>query len=142
MNKILCVPGDSSSLEKVRNFVIEFAKEVGFKGDDLGSIELAVDEGVTNIIRHAYDEDPDIPEDKKVVEIELIKIDSGMEIRLRDNARPFNPRNVPLPDIEKHVRDGKTHGLGVFAMKIFMDEIEHNYYEGRGNEIILRKFIK
>jgi serine/threonine-protein kinase RsbW len=109
---ILCIPGETDHLDKIREFVTEFSREAGFPDGTLGEIEFAVDEAATNIVKHAYGEDPDIPEENRIIEIEMRKIDGGIQVVLRDRAKPFNPKNVPLPDMESHLAQKKTHGLG------------------------------
>ncbi len=140
---ILKVPGETDYLAEIREFVTGFAREAGFSEEVLGEIEFAVDEAATNIVRHAYGEDPDIPEEKRIIEIEIDKVPDGIRIALQDRAKPFNPVNVPLPDMEQHLVQFKTHGLGVFAMKNFMDSLEHEYVPGVGNRItLIKKFVK
>lgn len=137
---ILKIPGETNYLAKIRQFVIAYAESIGFQGKIIGEIQFAVDEAATNIIKHAYDEDPDLPEDKRVIEVEVNEFERGLEITLKDRAKPFNPKNYPLPDLDKHVATRKTHGLGVFAMKKFMDEIDHYYEQGVGNVVTMRKY--
>lgn len=139
---ILKIPGETSYLSRIREFVLDFAKTLGFDEEGLGDIEMSVDEAATNIIRHGYDEDPDLPDENKVIEIEITKIDNGIEIAIQDRGKPYNPKNAPIPNLEKHFEQMKTHGLGIFAMKQFMDELEHNYISGKGNLITMRKYLK
>jgi len=138
---ILRIAGKTESLARIREFVLTFARELGFSEDKLGEIEMAVDEAATNIIRHSYNEDSEIPEDRRVIEVEVKKLDNGIELQVSDFGKPFNPVGVPLPDLERHVESKKTHGLGVFSMKVFMDEMEHQYLPGVGNIITMRKFF-
>lgn len=138
---VLKVPGDTGRLEKIRGFVAEFAREAGCTPGIVGEIEFAVDEAATNIVKHAYGEDPEIPEERRIIEIEIGKVPEGIRITLCDRAKPFNPENVPLPDLDSHLAGHKTHGLGVFAMKSFMDSMEHSYIPGVGNRIVLTKRV-
>jgi len=115
--------------------------QLGLSEEITSDVEFAVDEGVTNIIKHAYDEDPDIPDENRIIEVEMQFQDDELEVILRDRARPYNPINAPLPDLTAHLSKRKTHGLGVFAMKKFMDRMEHSYITGFGNEVHLFKKI-
>ncbi len=137
----LTLPGQTDYLQEIRTFSINYARTLGFKEEELSQIEMAVDEAATNIIRHAYQEDPGLPDSRKFIEIELRKIDQGMEIILRDQGRPYDPTQRPMPDIDKHVKEGRTTGLGVFTMKTFMDNLEYHYIQGTGNEIIMTKYL-
>jgi anti-sigma regulatory factor (Ser/Thr protein kinase) len=143
MNKlVLKIPGETNFLSKIREFALSFAEKMGFDEGALGDIEMAVDEWATNIIRHSYGEDPEFPSEKRIIEVEVNKLENGIEIVFQDRGKPYNPKNTPLPDLRKHVEERKTHGLGVFAMKQFMDELDYQYVSGVGNRIVLRKFLK
>ncbi|NPV02761.1 MAG: ATP-binding protein [Brevinematales bacterium] len=137
----LRIAGVTDSLSRIREFVLSFAKEQGFSDDKLGEIEMAVDEAATNVIRHSYAEDPEIPDNNRVLEIEVKGIEKGLEVAVSDFGKAFNPVGVPLPDLEKHATSLKTHGLGIFSMKVFMDEMTHEFVPGIGNKIIMRKFL-
>lgn len=144
---VLKVPGETDYLEKIRQFVSDFAGACGFSEEEKGDIEISADEAATNIVKHAYLQDPSIPDRDKTIDIVLETIPNGMEIRIRDRGRPFNPNSWPMPDMAEHVAKKKTHGLGIFAMKMFMDEIDHQYVEESagekaGNLVVLRKYLK
>ena len=135
----LRLPGETDYLARLREFTLDYARELGFDETVLGEIEMSVDEAATNVIRHAYGEDPDLPDEKRRIEIELSSDEKQFIVLIRDFGRPYNPVNAPLPDLEKHFEERKTHGLGVFAMRTFMDNMEHHYSERSGNELMMRK---
>ncbi len=142
MNKLtIKIPGETDYLSSIRNFVNSYCLKLGISADVIGDIEFAVDEGVTNIIKHAYDEDPDLPDENRVIELEIEQQNDEIVVILKDHAGPYNPVNASLPDLNAHVASRKTHGLGVFAMKKFMDRMEHRYISGFGNEVRLYKKI-
>jgi anti-sigma regulatory factor (Ser/Thr protein kinase) len=138
--RTLRIMADTANLEKIRDFVAESAQDAGLPESDMAGVLMSVDETATNIIRHAYREDPDIPEEDRWIEVETEAENGDFLLRLRDRGKPFNPVNVPAPDMEKHFEENRTHGLGIFAVKSFMDGIEHTYSDG--NEVLIRKRIK
>ncbi len=137
----LRLPGETDYLARLREFTTDYARELGFDETALGEIEMSVDEAATNVIRHAYGEDPDLPDEKRRIEIELSFDEENFIVLIRDFGRPYNPVNAPIPDLKKHIEERKTHGLGVFAMRSFMDSLEHKYSEHFGNELIMRKAL-
>ncbi|MCB0275665.1 MAG: ATP-binding protein, partial [Calditrichaeota bacterium] len=50
----LKLPADSANLDIIRRFVSGIAENMGFSGDDIYEIELAVDEACANVVKHAY----------------------------------------------------------------------------------------
>jgi anti-sigma regulatory factor (Ser/Thr protein kinase) len=142
---VLKVPGETDYLGKIRQFVNDFADACGFSDEEKGDIEMSADETATNIVQHAYVQDPSIPEQDRTIEVTLESIPNGMEIRFQDRGRPFDPKSRPMPDMAEQIVRKRTHGMGIFAMKMFMDEIDHKYIEGPahpGNLVTLRKFKK
>ncbi len=135
----LALPGETDYLQQIRNFINGHTSHLGFSEQDRAEIEMAVDEAATNIIRHGYQEDPDISPEKRTIELEVLPLDQGIQISLRDHGKNFDPTLQKVPDLEQHIKNRKTSGLGVFAMSSFMDSLEHHYIEGVGNEIIMKK---
>jgi len=138
---VLKLQGKTQNLDKIRSFVQEYAREIGFDERALSEIEMAVDEAATNSIKYSYRMDPDIPEELRFLEIELKQIRRGIEIIIKDNGKFFNLRNYPDVKLENHLSQFKSHGLGIFAIRRFMDEVRHQYRKGSGNIITMRKFI-
>jgi anti-sigma regulatory factor (Ser/Thr protein kinase) len=140
---ILNIQGELANLGKIRAFVTEYAGKIGFKGIELGEIEMAVDELCTNIIKYSYSPDPDIPPGKRDIEIEVEEIeDKGISISVNDRGKPFDPNRVPAVDLDEHLAEMKTHGLGIYTMKNYMNKMIHEYREGRGNTITMIKYLK
>ncbi len=138
---VLRLQGETQHLDKIRSFVLEYAKDIGFDEEALSEIEMAVDEAATNSIKYSYKMDPDIPQELRFLQVELKQIRKGIEIVIKDNGKFFNLRNYPDVKLENHLSQFKSHGLGIFAIRRFMDEVKHQYRKGAGNIIIMKKFI-
>jgi anti-sigma regulatory factor (Ser/Thr protein kinase) len=139
---ILKIQGELSNLGKIRSFVSDYAIKIGFDEIAASEIEMAVDELCTNIIKYSYSYDPDIPPGKRDLEIELEEVENGISISVSDRGKPFDPNRFPSVDIEEHLSEKKTHGLGIFTMKNYMDRITHEYREGQGNTVKLVKYLR
>jgi len=94
------------------------------------NVLLAVQEMVTNVLRHAYAGDEQRP-----VEVEFATDEAGMGIEVRDRGPEFDPLQVeaPLGDTEMPVEGG----YGIMITKIVMDDLE---YERAGDWNVLRMF--
>ena len=91
---------------------------------------MAVDEGFTNIIEHAYG-----GECQEGIECSCQTNDEGLTITLIDCGRPFNPLEVPEPDLESDLDDRMIGGLGLFFIRQLMDEVSFKFLpksEGEG----------
>ncbi len=129
----LRIPADESYLAEVRDFITEIARSIGFETKDVSSIKLAVDEGCTNIIRHAY---RDIP--NGVIEILAVIKQRALSIVLIDHGKSFDFKKASDPNLQTYMKIGKKGGLGIFLMKKLMDEVEY-HVTNRGNELWLTK---
>ncbi len=140
--KKIVIPGETRFLGKVRKSVRVFLGKNRFDDEEIWDVEMSIDEVLANIIKHSYENDPDIPEQSKVIKIEFRIIPDGVEIIILDKGKPFDPNKIPEVDLKEHIDTGKNHGLGIYAIRKFMDKLEHSYIEGDGNKTILRKMRK
>jgi anti-sigma regulatory factor (Ser/Thr protein kinase) len=63
----------------------------------------------------------------------------NLKIVLRDQGEPFDPENVPEPDLTSALEHRKERGLGIFFMQKLMDEVIFEFSEKRGNKLTLVK---
>lgn len=94
-------------------------------------IKLAVDEAVSNVMRHAYGGNAQRP-----VHIALRLVASGVETEICDDGSEFDPfaQELPPPD---ELRSG---GRGIFLMRAVMDEWEYDRVDG-WNRVRMRKHL-
>jgi anti-sigma regulatory factor (Ser/Thr protein kinase) len=121
-------------LDEIREFVGKIAREGGFSDKDVYNIQLATDEAASNIIEHAYQNDPG----------EVLELSCGMKgdvitIILIDHGRSFDPSEVPLPDLKADLSDRKIGGLGIFLMRKLMDEIDYRPGPNNSNTLTMIK---
>jgi serine/threonine-protein kinase RsbW len=122
-------------LLQVRQFVEETA--VSFTNDPqvISDIVLAVDEAVTNIIRHGYQLQVG------TIEITISYQSNRLEIRLRDEAPAFDPTQMDPPDQNIPLSQRKPGGLGVFMMRQLTDDLQYQPLADGRNELLLVKQI-
>jgi len=68
------------------------------------------------------------------------KIKKGIQITLKDNGVPFNPDDIPAPDITSPLEIRKERGLGIFFMQKLMDEVKFEFSTSGINKLTLLKF--
>jgi serine/threonine-protein kinase RsbW len=133
----LVVTNDTKHLIVVRDFISRLIRQSRLDRQEENKIILAVDEAVTNIIEHGYDEGAD-----GSIEVEVEVAESHFQIVIRDTGRVFNPESIPNPDMKEHVQRGHKKGLGIFLMRQIMDEVRYKFRDGVKNELTLVKFIR
>ena len=121
-------------LDEIRDFVGEIARAGGFSDKDVYNIQLATDEAASNIIEHAYENQPD----------GLLELSCGMKndtitIVLVDHGESFDPSEIPLPDLKADLTDRKIGGLGIFLMRKLMDEVHYEPKPDKSNVLTMMK---
>ena len=138
IHRELVVPNDTQYLATIREEVTKVVEKSAFKDRERKLIIVAVDEAVTNIMEHAYDNDL---EGELDVELILEYDATRFEVIIRDSGKVFDPRQLEVPDVAQHVKDGQKHGLGIFLIRQIMDEIKYNFVQGVRNELQMIKYV-
>lgn len=134
--KLLAVslPSDVNLLAGLRVFVTSVLKEHGYSGDLVNDIELAADEAVTNVIEHAYRYDA-----KRTVWLEVHMDKGEVRVVVKDDGEAFVPGEAATVDLEKHIAERRTGGLGVHLMHTVMDSVSHMREGGKNILVLTRK---
>jgi len=128
-------PGNYKSLEIISEFIVREAQNIAFSPSEVYAIQTAVDEACANIIDHAY-----WGENLGQIEIQVQEFKEGIKITLHDNGDPFNPDDIPAPDITSPLEIRKERGLGIFFMQKLMDKVLFEFSQSGINTLTLLKF--
>jgi anti-sigma regulatory factor (Ser/Thr protein kinase) len=126
------IKSDLNELARVREFVRNFCTRVPaglLDRSRIDLIELAVNEAVANIIKHAYRNAPDQP-----VRVEARLSPDRIEFCLYDWGRRFDPAAVAPPAFD----GSKDHGFGVYIIEQAVDEIKYSREETGRNCATMR----
>jgi serine/threonine-protein kinase RsbW len=125
-----------SQLQQLPQMLLWVRERLGRAGVDSKQklrIELAMEEALVNVIRHAYGE--------KVGKIEIFFRSDGsqVEITICDWGPPFDPlAGAPEVSIDATLEEREIGGLGVYLMRQLMDEVRYAR-EGTTNLLTLIK---
>lgn len=114
----LTLPALFENLDVIRQFVAGQAQSCGLGPQAVYSVQLAADEAFTNIVEHAYG-----GECQEKIECTSQITEQGLVITLKDCGRPFNPEEIPDPDLESDLEDRQVGGLGLYFIRQLMDEV-------------------
>lgn len=109
--------------------IIEFlmnAPEMPKDESLLFKIRLSIEETVENVCNYAYEDGCGWME----VDAELDPQGILLTVTLKDAGQPFNPLEIPDPDLTASVEERKIGGLGIFLCKQFMDDVSYCYEDG------------
>ena len=129
--KHLTLRSDLSTIPALTDFVREVAQEAGLES---ASLELAMEEAVSNVIEYAYPEG-----EKGLVEVSAAIEADALRFIVEDEGRAFDPTAKENPDITLGVEERPIGGLGIFLVRQIMDEVS---YAREGNRNILTMIKK
>ena len=135
---IVC-KNDHSETERVQQKITQFCDLLGVKGRPLHAFNLAVDEVLTNIIRHGYGTTGDAPPHE--IRIHLRVADDELSADIEDDAREFDPVKYPRVDCTKPLEERQPGGLGLHLVRSLIHGIEYRR-EGGKNILTLRKRVR
>jgi anti-sigma regulatory factor (Ser/Thr protein kinase) len=133
-------PSNPELLGVVRGAMERLTEGMGFSERECRSVTRAVDEAVTNIIRHAYRGQPNQPivltgyRLPKAVESELAQ---GLEIVLEDEGEPPDPGRLRGRSLDEI----KPGGLGLHYIRESMDVVEFSR-SGGTNQLRLVRWLR
>lgn len=118
----------------VRGTIQQLAAVVGFPDEDCRAITLAVDEALTNVIRHAYGGRHD---QKIEIHCSCLPLDAGIEFVVVDHGKSADPAQLKSRDLS----DVRPGGLGVHLIAQIMDTV-HYEPSPECNRLRLTKYLK
>jgi serine/threonine-protein kinase RsbW len=111
-----------ANLERVREFVAESAEECGLEPAAVYAVQLAVDEAFSNIVEHAYG-----GECLEQIECTCEIAGDDLIITLIDCGKPFDPSQVPGPNLDAELEEREVGGLGLYFIFQLMDEVQFSF---------------
>lgn len=125
MTKQLILHNQVEQISQLECFISEIADETGMDTALAMSMNLALEEAVTNVVLYAYPEGTD-----GEVNIDA-RFDKGiLTFVLKDSGVPFDPTAKEDADITLGVEERPIGGLGIFLVKQLMDTVSYNYSDG------------
>jgi serine/threonine-protein kinase RsbW len=128
----LLMPSDPRYLPVVRGLICPLAAALGWDEADCRAITLALDEALTNIIRHAYHSRPDGP-----IELECTGSADGLEVTLRDQGDPPDQSRI----CARALGCGEPGGMGTHIIREVMDAVSYQATPA-GNRFVAIKRLR
>jgi anti-sigma regulatory factor (Ser/Thr protein kinase) len=131
----LTIFSSPTHLVVVRGAVDGLCRSIGFDDDSIAGVVMSVDEALSNVIRHAYDNAEDQPID---IELAWTEAPDGVWISVRDRGRYVGPECL-RPPARDELQPG---GLGLHIMTECMDQLEYRPAEGGGTVLTMVKQLE
>ena len=127
-NVVLQLTGPMDHLRLVWQTGETLLEPVTFEEDNEGNrynVLLALQEMVTNVLRHGYDLDESMP-----IEVEFEVSSQRLVIELRDRGAEFNPLDFDSEAMASEEMPTSAGGFGIHIAKMVMDEVEYERRDG------------
>ena len=128
----ITILSDPANLAEVRQAVEHYALGAGLNEAEAAKVVLALDEALTNIIRHAYGNANDRP-----IEIQACHDIETFCLILRDYGRQAPRETIHSRNLD----DVRPGGLGVHIMTTCMDCIDYQPADDTGTVLTMTKRI-
>jgi anti-sigma regulatory factor (Ser/Thr protein kinase) len=123
-------------LSRIAGFLDELAEEWDLPMPLVLSINLVLEEALTNVILYGFDD-----ENKHTISIEFGKSGDLLTISIIDDGHEYDPTLKEDPDITLAADERPIGGLGIYLIKKIMDIVEYQRINSK-NHLILTKNIK
>src|SRR5438132_1134305 len=117
---LLELPNRLDELNRLGPFVQRFASANGVPEPVAGAFRLALEEMVSNVVRHGYADDR-----PHTIRVRLVREGPTVAAVVEDDGRPFDPLSRPVPAVDRPLEERGIGGLGVWLTRNAMDEIEY-----------------
>ena len=134
MKKVeLTLYGGFCPINEVRNFMADTSRQLGLKRNEIYKIKAAVDEALTNIIKHSY------KNIKGSINIRLDSDDTKITIYMKDSGKTFKVRKAKRRTPGEIIKVQKEGGLGLSMIEHLMDEVRY-VRKQKYNQLIMVKY--
>ena len=130
------LPADVREIERMHRLVRQFGELHEIPSRTLYAVNLALDEVVTNVVLHGFD---DCAGQEVVVQMETAEAE--LRSVVVDGGREFDPMNAPLPDLTATLNERALGGLGIHLVRSLMDCVEYRREDAK-NVLTMRKRIR
>jgi anti-sigma regulatory factor (Ser/Thr protein kinase) len=97
--------------------------------EPVNEVRLLAEEGLSNIIHHAYDDD------EHPIEVTFAFDKGEIYLEIKDDGKPFDPTKMSTPDPNHSEEERTEGGWGIQLIRTLADEVS---YAREGGHNILR----
>ncbi len=129
----MTIGADRREIAKVTAAFAEFADTHALTVSVRRSVQVALDEMLSNSIMHGF-----AGREGGEVTVEVVLDTDRVCVTLTDDGRPFDPLEMPAPDTTLTTQERRIGGLGIHLVRKIMDEVSYDRRADR-NVLVLAK---
>ena len=120
---------DLNELARLRRVATPFLEECGASARTMYRTSLALEEAVSNVVRHARG--------VHGIGVELAIAGEGVDVVIEDDGPEFDPLEVAPPDTSGPLEQRPTGGMGIHLLRQMTDGLRYERVESR-NRLSIR----
>jgi anti-sigma regulatory factor (Ser/Thr protein kinase) len=125
---------DIAEVERLQHKISQFSELHGVGKRSQHAFNLALDELVTNIVRHGYsDQEP------HEIKVEISLAGTALSATITDDGKAFNPADHPAVDCTKPIQERQLGGLGIHLVRSLITRIDYKREDGKNVLTILKR---
>jgi serine/threonine-protein kinase RsbW len=113
------IPNSLSKVREPERRILRRVRQAGYSEEQAFGIKLALEEALTNAIKHGNCNDP-----SKYVTIRYMVTPNRIIVEVIDEGCGFRPEDVPDPTDDANLH--KPNGRGIMLMRAYMTRVEYN----------------
>jgi anti-sigma regulatory factor (Ser/Thr protein kinase) len=113
-------------LEVARLQARRFLQTAGLDDATLATVELVLEECVTNTLRYGYDSTG-----LRWIELEFVLQPDAVDLCIEDDANSFDPLSVPEPELPRSLEEARVGGLGLLMVRRATTDLHYVRLPGR-----------
>lgn len=129
----LTIKNEVEELTKLPEFVDTVCEEAGVDMALIASLNLALEEAVTNVVLYAY------PGSEGLVDIDAVYTDKCLKFIITDSGIAFDPTKKEDADTTLSAEERPIGGLGIFLVRQIMDSVNYERIEGHNVLTLIKK---
>lgn len=130
----LTLRNDLAEIPRLAEAVDHYCACAGIPAATAYSVNLALDELITNVVSYGYDDGA-----SHAIRVSL-RVGGGLlTTEIEDDGKPFDPLDRADPDVDADVDDRKVGGLGIFLVKRMMDSVRYQRSGDRNHLVMVKR---
>jgi sigma-B regulation protein RsbU (phosphoserine phosphatase) len=129
------IKNELTELQKVDQALEQYSKLHLLPVEVSNAISLALDEIITNVVSHGYQD-----HEEHFIDVRITLAEQQLSLIIEDDGMAFDPLETASPDTLSGLEDRPIGGLGIHLVRNVMDEVTYDYRNER-NCLVMKKML-
>ena len=124
-----------ADLERIQSEAAAFLHTAGFSPDTLRTVNVALDETISNILKYGYEDDAE-----HEIEVAIVSSQARIALTVIDDGKEFNPLKymAACPDLPLEQREPGR--LGIRILRELFDDVTYRREDLRNHLTLQKRF--